>query len=880
MSWLRGLFARRRIYTDVSKEIREHLEEKIEELVAAGLSRDEAVARARREFGNVTRIEERGREVWEWAVVENFFTDGRYGFRSLRKAPGFAMAAILTLALGVGATTAIFSVIDSVLLRPLPFPQPDRIVVLWEHPPKTIAMRTSALGPREQQNPVSPINFLDWQDRTTSFDAMAAMSPFAMGLSGFGGPREVGSLQVSASFFDILGVPPLLGQVFGASEDVPNGPRVVVLSYGLWQQQFGGDPAVGGRTIRLLDESYTIVGVMPDHFDLPFDHAEIWVPIQLSRSSSSLEGRFLNVIVKLKPGIPLAQAQSELTTVAAQISTERPFTNRDWCAGILSLYEQTTGEVSTALLLLFGAVMFLLLIATGNVANLLLMRGTQRRREIAVRAALGASRSRIASQLLAESLLLSIGGGAVGIVLAIFGLRAIVHSLPSLALPRVEGTHFDLRVLGFSAALTLVTTVLFSLVPAVSFSRADPREAIEEGSARTTSRGSRRMRAMLVVVEVALSLVLLVGASLLIHSFFNETNVNRGFRIDHILTMRMFFAPARYGDDGRRARYLEQILDRVRALPGVDAASSAHFLPMVGEVSGSCFTRSDQPAPSPGTEPGADFVIVSSQYFKVMDTPFLKGRDFNIQDKISTEPRIVVNQAFASQFFPDEDPIGKRLGLCWNVRHGEIIGVTASTRQTDLTMDPKPAIFLDQAQTPMYFGALVIRTAVPPAAIAKSAEEAIHGVDPDQAISHVESMEQVVSASVARPRVESALLTIFACVALFLSAIGLYGVLSYSVTQRAREIGIRMALGADLPRVMRDVVRDGVLLIVPGIVAGLLASFAFTRLLGSLLYGIEPTDLWTYATVSAVLVALGLVASWLPARRAMRVDPMIALRYE
>ena len=880
MNWLRGLLSRRRIYGDLSEEIREHLEEKTDELVAQGMFRDDATAAARREFGNATGIEERGREVWEWSAVENFLRDIRYSLRMLRKAPGFTVVAILTLALGIGATTAIFSVVDSVLLQPLPFPQADRIVVLWEHPPKMTAAGTESLGSRNEHNPVSPINFLDWRDRTTSFDGMAALSSFPMGLSGFGEPREVDTLQVSASFFDILGVAPLLGQSFHASDDVPNGPRVAVLSYGLWRQQFGGDPLAVGRAIRLLDESYTIVGVMPEHFDLPFAHAEIWTPIQMSRTSSSLEGRYLNVIAKLKAGVPPAQAQSELDAVAKQISVERPFTNLDWGAGIVPLYEQTTGEVSTALLMLFGAVTFLLLIATGNVANLLLMRGTQRRREIAVRAALGASRGRIASQLLAESLLLSFAGGALGIGLAVLGLRAIVHSLPMLSLPRVEGTHFDLRVLGFSAALTLLTTLLFGLVPAVSFSQADPREAIEEGSARTTSRGSRRVRAMLVIVEVALSLVLLVGASLLIHSFFNETNVNRGFRIDRVLTMRMFFAPARYGDDGRRARYTEQILERVRALPGVEAASSAHFLPMVGEVSGSCFTRADQPAPSPGTEPDADFLIVSSEYFKVMDTPILKGRDFNGQDTISTEPGIIVNQAFANRFFQGEDPIGKRLGLCWNVTHGEIIGVTASTRQTDLTMDPKPTIFLDQAQAPMYFGALVIRTSLPPAAIANTVQETIHGVDPDQAISHVESMEQVVSESVARPRVESALLTIFACIALILSAIGLYGVLSYSVSQRTREIGIRMALGANSPRVMLDVVRDGLRLIVPGIVAGLLASLAFTRLLGSLLYGIEPTDPLTYATVSAVLVAIGLVASWLPARRAMRVDPMIALRYE
>jgi len=880
MNWMKQLFSRRQLNEDLSEEIREHLEEKVEELVAGGMSREDAAAAARREFGNVTRIEERGRQVWEWSAIDNFFIDIRYGLRVLRKSPGFTAVAVLTLALGIGPNTAIFSLINSVLLQPLPFPQSDRIVMLWERPPEEVATRTASLGSRREQNPVSPLNFLDWRDRTSSFQGMAAMASFPMGLSGFGEPREVDTLRVSASFFQILGVGALMGRPFNANEDVPNGPNVVVLSYRLWKGQFGGDREVVGRTIRLLDEPYTIIGVMPEKFDLPFNHAELWVPIHIARSASPDEGRYLNVIAKLKPGVPIRQAQAELASVAKQISHERPFTNRDWSAGVVPLYEQTTGEVSTALLLLFGAVTFVLLIATGNVANLLLMRGTQRHHEIAVRAALGASRVRIASQLLAESLLLSVGGGLLGIALAILGLQAIVSSLPALALPRVEDAHVDARVLGFSIALTLITTFLFGLVPAVSFSRADPRDALEESSKRTTGRGSRRMRALLVVAEVALSLVLLVGASLLARSFLNETRVDRGFRVDHILTMRMFFAPARYNNVAKRARYVDQILDRVRSLPGVEAASSAHFLPMVGEVSGSCFDRLDQPEPPAGTEPGADFLIVSPQYFHVMGIPFVKGRDFNVQDTTLTEPGIVVNQAFANKFFPGEDLIGKRLGLCWNVRHGEIIGITANSRQTDLTTAPKPTIFLDQAQTPMYFGALVVRTPLQPDTIAISVQDAIHAVDPDQAISHVESLEDVVSESVARPRMESALLLIFAGVALMLAAIGLYGVLSYSVTQRTREIGIRMALGADSSQLLKDVIRDGLRLILPGIVLGLAASLALTRLIGSLLFNIEPTDPLTLAAVSGILLFIGLFASWLPARRAMRVDPMIALRYE
>jgi putative ABC transport system permease protein len=878
MSRLRQFFRRRRLDRELAGEIAAHIAEKADELVEAGMSREKALLAARAQFGNSTAVLERSREVWSFALFESLLRDLRISARGLRRTPLFTAVAAATLALGIGANAAIFSLIDAVLLRPLPFPEADRIVMLWERPPKT--MNTASLGSRNQQNPVSPANFLDWRDRTRSFAAMAAISSFPMGLSGFGEPREVDTLRVSAAFFRILGAAPLLGRAFDASEDVPNGPHLVVLSYNLWQQQFGGDRSVIGRTVRLHDEPYTVLGVMPERFDLPFAHAELWVPIQIALGMDSDEGRYLNVIAQLKPGVSVVQAQADLAAVARQISIERPYLSRDWTAGVVSLYQQTTGEVSTALLLLFGAVTFVLLIAAGNVANLLLMRGTGRQREIALRAALGASRSRIAVQLLAESLLLAIAGGALGVALAVAGLRLIVVSLPALALPRIEGLQVDARVLAFSAVLCLGATFLFGLAPAVAFSRTNPNDALKQGGLRGASRGHRRMRGLLVVAEVAVSLVLLAGAGLLGRSFLNQTSVSRGFRTDHILTMRMFFAPARYYDDRRRARYLDQILARVRALPGVEAASSAHFLPMVGVVSGSGFHRLDQPEPAPGTGPGADYLIVSPQYFVTMGIPLLNGRDFDEHDRFSSEPGIIVNQAFARKFFHGEDPLGKRLGLDWNIRHGVIIGVTADNRQTDLTVDPQPTIFLNQAQTPMYFGALVVRTALPPAAVASAVEQAVHAVDPDQAISHVESMEQVLSASVARPRLESILLGIFAGVALLLAVIGLYGVLAYSVSQRTREIGIRMALGANSSRLVRAIVRDGLGLMLAGILGGLAASLILTRLLRSLLYQISPTDPLTLVAVSTLLLVVGLLASWLPARRAAAVDPVGSLRVE
>ena len=876
MRRLLRIFRRRALDRELEGEIAAHIEARADELVESGMSPDAAWHAARAQFGNSASILEQSREEWGFEWIESRLRDLRIGARTLRRTPLFTAVAAATLAIGIGANAAIFSLIHAVLLRPLPFAEPERIVMLWERPPKE--MVTAALGSRNRQNPVSPGNFQDWREHTRSFQDMAAMATFPMGLSGFGEPRAIAGAQVSASFFRILGVAPLLGRTFTDGEDVPNGPRLVVLGYSLWKEQFGGDRNVVGRTVLLHNQPYAICGVMPEGFDLSFQHAELWVPAGIVRGARRGEGRYLSVIAKLKPGISTAQAQADLAGVAAQIAAERPAMSAGWTAGVVSLYQQTTGQVRTALFVLFGAVTFVLLIAAGNIANLLLMRGTERRREIAVRAALGASRGRIAAQLLAESLLLSIAGTAAGIALAWYGLRAIVASLPALAVPRIEGVHLDLPVLGFSVALCLATALLFGLAPALALSRTQPDDGLKQSGARTTAR--RGIRGLLVGAEVALSLVLLVGAGLLIRSFLNQMGVERGFRVDRILTMRMFFAPARYSDDGRRARYLDEMLARIRALPGVESASSANLLPMIGNVSGSMFFRKDRPEPVPGTAPTADFVVVSSQYFATMGIPLVRGRDFSEQDTTKTEPGIIVNESFVNKFFHDENPLGKRLAMFWNVRHGEIIGVVADARQTDLKVEPQATIFLKNTQSPMYYGALVVRTQLPPMAMASAVQAAVHAVDPDQAISDVESMEDVLSASVARPLLESVLLGIFAGLALLLAIIGLYGVLAYSVSQRTREIGIRMALGAKPSQLVAEVIRDGLSLMLPGMIAGLAASLALTRLLRSLLYGIEPGDPLTIAGVCAVLLVVGLLASWLPARRAAAVDPTVSLRWE
>jgi predicted permease len=870
MSRIGNLFRRRKLQRDLADEMASHFEEKIDELVESGMSRDEALLAAKRGFGNSTLLLEQGREVWQFSPMENLLRDVRFGMRSLAKSPLFTGMAAAILALGIGANCAMFSLIDAVLLRPLPFPDAQRIVVLWERQPH-----------QDRHNSVSPVNYLDWRERTRSFETMAVVFSLPMNLSGIGEPRAVDGAMVGAEFFRVLGIAPLLGRTFNVSEDVPNGPNVAVLSYSLWRGQFGGDRTILGRIIRLQDRASTVVGVMPEGFDLPFLHADIWVPAGIRRGMQTDTGRYLTVIARLKPGLPLQQARADLADVARQTSRERPQFNRDWSATVIPLYEQTVGTVRTALLTLFAAVTLVLLIAAANVANLLFMRGTQRQHEIAIRTALGASRGRIVSQLLVESVLLSILGGALGGVLAYVGLHAISASLPSLDLPRASHVGLNAHVLVFSLLLCFPTTLIFGLTPAITSSRTDPNDALKLGGQRSLGQGSGRARGLLVVFEVALSLVLLVGAGLLVQSFLRLTSVDRGFRIDRILTLRMFLSPGRYDQDSPRAEYLENVLDRVRAVPGVEAASSAHFLPMTGMFSGSCFTRADRPKPPPGLAPGANFLIISPDYFSVMGIPVLSGRDFNAHDTFGHNPVIVINEAFARQFFLNENPIGKRLDVCWTwVTSAVIVGIVADSRHAELSQKPAPTIFLDHMQAPMYFANLVVRTAAAPTAMAKSVERAIHSVDPNQAVYKVESMENVVEDAVARPRVESSLLTLFAGLALVLAAAGLYGVLAYSVSQRTREIGVRVALGAEPAQLIRGVIRDALLLVLPGIGIGLIGSLAITRLLRSLLYEITPNDPWTFAAVSAALITVAMLAAYVPARRAATVDPITALRYE
>jgi putative ABC transport system permease protein len=811
-------------------------------------------------------------EMSNTAVVEQLLQDMRYGLRLLRHSPGFAVVAVLTLALGVGANTAIFSVVNAVLLRPLPFPQPQRLVRLWEAKP----------AEDKHRNVVNPENFLNWQERTRSFEHMAAISGLPSNITGEGEPLAADGMQVTPDFFSVLDVQPFMGRAFVAEDGIPGRDNSAILSYAFWRGRYAGDPHIVGRKITLNGGPVTIVGVLPRDFHFPNWEADLWLPMAIDRTDRrALEGRYLTTIARLKPGVSLPQAEADLESVAHQISLERPAMNKGWSAEAVLFLPDVTGNVRLPLLVLLAAVGLVLLIACANVANLLLMRATTRRREIALRAALGAGRRRILQQLLSESLLLALAGWAAGLAVGYWGLQGLLALVPaSVPLPRMESIHLDAGVFVFAFAIALATAFLFGLAPAIQASRLQLQTALQQGSQRSGVGGGRVFRRAFVVAEIALALLLLAGAGLLMRSFERLTAVNPGFTPERLLTMKIFTAPSKYSDARKRSQYVDNVLTEVRKTPGVEAAGSVHFLPLTGLTSGSCF------APAPGPEPdvsspGAEFLIAGAGYFQTMRTPILSGRDFNEHDRFGSPSVLIVNHAFAQRFFPGKNPIGTSLNVCWTVPNPvKIVGIVADARQTELQMAPQPTIFLANSQAPMYFARLVVRARSDPRHLLRAVEAAVHRVDPDQAISDIETMDEAFADSVSRPRFQLVLLLVFAGMAVLLAGIGIYGVVSYSVSQRTQEIGIRVALGARAGDVSRLVLGEGLLLSGLGVAIGLAGAIVFTRVLRSLLFEVTPTDPVTLGSVAVLLLAVSAAATLFPARRATRVDPMVALRYE
>jgi len=871
-SWLVALLQPSRVERDMDAELKFHIEAYAEDLERDGVNHGEALRRAHIEFGAVERMKEECREARGVSLLQSLMQDLRLGARVLRKSPGFTAVAVLTLALGIGANAAIFSVVDAILLRPLPYPQPAQLVRLWEYDPSRGYFR----------NVVNPYNFMDWRDNSNSFQSMAAITGQMTNLSAQGQPIAVPGMQVSPEFFSVLEVRPFLGSTFTSDEGIAGHDQVVILSYGLWQRQFGGNGAIIGQKMEVDGVPHTVIGVMPRGFSFPKMKAEVWTPLPLARTDDWKDGRYLTVVARLKPGVTLEQARQDMLRVGDLTAEARPENNKGWSAEVVPMLEDATQGVRRPLWVLLACVGFLLLIACSNVANLLLMRGAGRLREMAVRSALGAGRVRLIQQLLVESLLLALAGMAAGLIVAQLGLHSLLALIPQNApLPRSEPITIDGPVLLFSFFAALLTAIFFGLVPALRLSHVDLQDALKQGSCRGGVGGHQTLRRCFVVAEVALALLLSVGAGLMLRSFSRLIAVDPGFRTEHLLTMHIWTSPSHYSDDRKRSAYIERILTEIRNSPGVHAAGSTHFLPLTDSISGSCFAPGDGPPPTPSESPSSQYLITSPSYFSAMGIPLLKGRDFEARDSFDAPPVAIVNHAFVERYFPGQNVIGKQLWVCWTFKKTvEIVGVAADARQAGLQDAPEPTIFLSNTQAPMYFATIVVRAEGDPRQIARSAEEAIHRVDPDQAVSDVRSMEDVFSDSVSSPRFEAVLLGVFAALAIALAIIGIYGVVSYSVSQRTNEIGIRMAMGARSPDIARMVLRETLTLAGIALLVGFGASLALSRVLESLLFEVRPTDAVTLVSAGCVIVAVSVLASVLPARQAAKVDPMTALRYE
>ena len=807
-----------------------------------------------------------------------FLQDVRYAVRTLLKSPGFAAVAVLALALGIGANTAIFSVVKAVLLSPLPYPEPERLV--W--------VRESNPGADIPDEPASAPNYNDWRTQVRSFDGLAAYANTALTLTDGGGgePERIPAVSTSANFFQVVGVAPALGRGFLPEEETAGKNRVVVLSHGLWQRRFGASPQALGQTITLGGNAYTVVGVAPADFKSPVrgpKAPEMWVPIAFNFNQNVRRSDYLNVIGRLRAGATIGQAQAELAGVAARLEQEYPATNAGWTVTTQPLHERVVGNVRQALWVLMGVVGFLLLIACANVANLLLARAAARRQEIAVRSALGAGRGRLVRQLLTESLLLGIAGGGLGLILAAWGVELLVALSPG-NIPRLEEAGLDARVLAFTFGVSVLTGVVFGLLPALSASKTDLAESLKEGGSRgpTAGQGARRLRSSLVIAEIAITAVLLACAGLMIRSFNAIQSVDPGFRPERVLTFEFSLPSAKYKDEPQIAAFYEQLTARAAALPGVERAALVDSLPLGGGADVLSFVIEGRPELPPEKVQDAMFSTATPDYFDVLGIGHVRGERLTERHRDGVPDVGVINETMARKFWPDEDPIGKRVNLGDPARAPwiTVIGVVKDARSSGLDKEPYAQMYLPALQFRQRTMTFVARTSADPATLVPALRRELGALDQDLPLYNVRTMEQVLAESVARRRFQMILIAAFAGVGLLLAAVGIYGVISYTVTQRSHEIGVRMALGARASDILKLVVGQGLGLTLAGVGLGLAGSFALTRVLSSLLYGVTATDPLTFACVSLAMLGVALLACLIPARRATKVDPMVALRYE
>ena len=810
-------------------------------------------------------------------MMNNFFQDLKYGFRNLKNKPGFTFIAILILALGIGANTALFSILYSLLWKPLPYQEPDQLTMVWE----------ANLGDADFYNVVNPGNFYDWKAQNKVFTDMASFVPSAGTLNADNQPEEIPTQYVTANFFQVLGSRPLLGRTFVPSDDNQR-QDIVILSHGLWTRRFAGDRSIVGKKILLNGIPRTVVGVMQPNFhwhlkdrgNISTKPSQLWICWGLAPEERVRRGRFLSVVARMKPGVTVAEAKANMTLLAKQLEQQYYEFNAGWSANVVGLREQFTGDLRKPLWILAAAVAFVLFISCSNVASLLLSRALTRGREIAVRAALGAGRSRIVRQLLTESVLLSILGGTAGVVLAIWGVKAL-STLGYRA--GVDFSHVDVNwiMLSFALVLSVLTGILFGLIPAWTASRTNLNDQLKEGSRGTTGE-TGKIRSLLVVTELAVTLVLLTGAGLLIQSFWRLSSIDSGFNPKQVLSFRVLVPSKKYPEDAQRITWFNNLMTQIRNAPGVDSAGMVSFLAFAGPAAGTSFHISGLPTPPPDREPNTLVFIADDGYFKTLQIPLKRGRLYTRDEMLQRRKVVVINESLAEKYFPGEDPIGKRITVFMRDENepSEIIGIVGDVKHSSVQAPAEPAVYWPQPELPYTFMNILVRTKGKPLDFAPSAAAIVRNLDRDVPVADVRSMTDWVSDSTARARFSMVLLVVLAALALVLALAGIYGVLSHTVLQRTQEMGIRMALGASGSTVFGLMLKDSFKLIVAGILAGTAVSFALTRLMRSMLYETSTSDPALFTAVIGFLLVAALLACSIPSRRASKVDPLVALRYE
>src|SRR5580658_2420527 len=870
MSW------RKRMLDDLDHDIRDHIAQETEDNIERGMSPVEARYAAMRKFGNVTRVKEETREVWNPVWIEQLVEDVRFGLRILRKSPGFTAVALLTLALGIGANTYIFSIVDSLLLRPMEFQDPSRIVALWERLPAVSVDR----------NEVSPANFLDWKDQNHVFDHIAAQAWWDANLGGVEHPEHLHGFLVTPGYFLALNAQPMLGRTFLEEEGTPGKDHVAMLSYGLWRDHFASDSSIVGKTVLLNGIDFTVVGVTRPEFNYP-SGAQVWGALAFSPQLEANRGsHYLHGVAHLGAGVTRERAQAEMSAIASRLAEEYPETNTGRDAHVMPLMESEVGQTRAPLVIMLAAVGLVLLIACANVSNLLLARASSRQRETAVRSALGATRRRLIRQWLVESMLLGLLGGGLGILFAFFCLRAEVIHIPAdfaRIIPGWSKIRINTPVLLFTTVVSLGTGLIFGFLPALTASRLNVNDTLKEG-APSAGFGRRRglLRNALMVSEVALSLALLATAGLMMKSFVRLERVSAGFNPDRLLTMFVALPDAKYKSDPQTVTFYEQLIERVRNLPGVENAATANMIPLSKMNETSSIRIEGRPEPKPGQEPDANYRIVSDSYFRTMQIPVLHGREFTTQDSAKSQLVVTVNEAFAARYWPGEGALGKRIRFSgppekepWRT----VVAVVGNIKN-QLDLPAPPEMYFPLRQQSENTLALVVRTSSDPRSMEEAVRAQVVALDRDLPVFDVSTMDDLRSVSLLPQRIGGTLMTAFAGFALALAAIGLFGVIAYSVAERTHEIGIRIALGAKPREIFRLVVGQGMALALIGLLVGLPLALGMGRAVAGLLYGVAPNDFATFAWVATIFASVAFAACYIPARRAMRVDPIIALRYE